>query len=68
MRTTFTLTALFAASLAVTGCVNSDLERAGVGAVAGGVTAAAVGGSVVTGAAAGAAVGAVCDEFTRICR
>lgn len=68
MRTKFTLTALFAATLAVSGCVNTDLERAGVGAVAGGVTAAAVGGSVITGVAAGAVIGAVCDEITRICR
>ena len=68
MRAGFTLSALFAATLAVTGCVNTDLERAGVGAVAGGVTAAAVGGSVATGVVAGAAVGAVCDELTRICR
>lgn len=68
MHTKFTLTALFAATLAVSGCVNTDLERAGVGAVAGGVTAAAVGGSVITGVAAGAVIGAVCDEITRICR
>lgn len=68
MRTKFTLTALFAAVLAVSGCVTSDLERAGVGAVAGGVTAAAVGGSVATGVLAGAAIGAVCDEVTNICR
>jgi TRAP-type uncharacterized transport system fused permease subunit len=68
MRTKLTIPALFAATLAVSGCYMSDLERAGVGAVAGGVTAAAVGGSVATGLLAGAAVGAVCDEVTNICR
>lgn len=68
MRTKFTTTALIAATLAVSGCVTSDLERAGIGAVAGGVTAAALGGSVATGLAAGAVIGAVCDEVTRICR
>lgn len=68
MRTKFTITALFAATLATSGCVMSDLERAGVGAVAGGVTAAAVGGTVATGVVAGAAIGALCDEVTRVCR
>lgn len=68
MRTKLTTTALFAAALALSGCVTNDLERAGIGAVAGGVTAAAVGGSVATGVLAGAAIGAVCDELTRICR
>ena len=67
MRTKFTIPALLALTFTA-GCVTSDLERAGIGAVAGGVTAAAVGGSVATGVLAGAAIGAVCDEVTNICR
>ncbi len=62
MRTKLTLTALFAAAMAVSGCVASDLERAGVGAVVGGVGTAALGGSVATGVVAGAAAGALCDD------
>lgn len=68
MRTKFTIPALLAATLAMSGCVLSDVERAGVGAVAGGVTAAAVSGSVATGVLAGAAFGALCDDITNICR
>jgi hypothetical protein len=44
------------------GCVASDLERAGVGAAAGGLASAALGGSIATGAAVGAAGGALCDD------
>lgn len=58
---------LFAATLAVSGCVMSDLERAGVGAAAGGITAAAFDGNVSTGILAGAAAGALCDDV-RLCR
>lgn len=62
MRKKITITAVFAAMLAVSGCVSSDLERAGVGALVGGVGTAAVGGSVATGVVVGAAAGALCDD------
>lgn len=62
MRTKFTLPALLAASLAVSGCVASDVERAGVGALVGGVGTAVLGGSIATGVIAGAAAGALCDD------
>ncbi len=61
-RKTFIPATLFAAALALSGCVTSDLERAGLGAVAGGVTAAAFNGSVGTGILIGAAGGALCDD------
>lgn len=61
-RQTFIPATLFAAALALSGCVTSDLERAGIGAVAGGVTAAAINGSVGTGIIIGAAGGALCDD------
>ena len=60
-KTTFTAT-LFAAALALSGCVTADIERAGLGAVAGGVTAAALDGNVGTGILIGAAGGALCDD------
>jgi len=60
-KTTFTAT-LFAAALALSGCVTSDLERGAIGAAAGGVGAAALGGSVGTGIVVGAAAGALCDD------
>lgn len=53
---------LLASSSILAGCVNSDFERAGIGAAAGGLTAAALGGNVATGAAVGAAGGALCDD------
>ena len=62
----FTAT-LFAAALGLSGCVMSDIERAGVGAAAGGITAAAFDGNVTTGILAGAAAGALCDDV-RLCR
>ncbi|MEJ6394040.1 hypothetical protein V8J82_12280 [Gymnodinialimonas sp. 2305UL16-5] len=62
MRRKFTIITLFAAALAVSGCVASDLERAGIGAAAGGVGAAALGGSVGTGVLIGGAAGALCDD------
>lgn len=62
----FTAT-LFAASIALSGCVMSDLERAGIGAAAGGVTAAAFDGNVGAGLLIGAAGGALCDDL-RLCR
>jgi len=63
MRSRYFIPALLLAStLAVAGCQANDLERAGVGAVVGGVTSAAVGGNVATGVAVGAAGGALCDD------
>lgn len=61
MRTKFTITALLAITL-TSGCVLSDLERAGVGALAAGVGTAALGGNVATGVVVGAAAGALCDD------
>ena len=61
-RKTFIPATLLAAAIGLSGCVASDLERAGIGAVAGGVTAAAVNGSVGTGILIGAAGGALCDD------
>jgi hypothetical protein len=65
-RTTLTTT-LFAAAVTLSGCVTSDLERAGIGAVAGGVSAAALDGNVGTGILIGAAGGAICDDVG-VCR
>jgi hypothetical protein len=62
----FTAT-LFAAALTLSGCVMSDLERAGVGAAAGGITAAAFDGNIGAGLLIGAAGGALCDDV-RLCR
>jgi hypothetical protein len=63
MRAKTTLTAtLFAAAIALSGCVSSDLERGAIGAAAGGVTAAALNGNVGTGILIGAAGGALCDD------
>lgn len=62
MRTKLTLTVLFAATVAISGCVASDLERAGAGAVIGGVGTAVLGGSIATGVVVGAAAGALCDD------
>ena len=56
------------AAMGLSGCfATTDLDRAAVGAAVGGVGAAAVGGSVVTGVVAGAAVGALCDEVLPVC-
>lgn len=46
------------------GCVGSDVERAGIGAVAGGVGAAALDKDVATGVVVGAAAGALADDVT----
>ncbi|NKX43475.1 hypothetical protein HCU73_02645 [Roseibacterium sp. KMU-115] len=63
MTKTSLTAALFAAALGLSGCVTSDLERAGIGAAAGGVTAAAFNGNVGTGILIGAAGGALCDDI-----
>ena len=60
-KTLFTAT-LFAAAIGLSGCNLSDLERAGLGAAAGGVTAAALNGNIATGILVGAAGGAICDD------
>ena len=62
MRTKLTTTAAFAAMLAVAGCVSSDIERAGAGALVVGLGTAALGGDVATGVVVGAAAGALCDD------
>lgn len=62
MRTKLTITAIFAATMAVSGCVASDVERAGAGALVGGLGAYALGGSVATGVIVGTAAGALCDD------
>lgn len=56
------------AAMGLSGCfATTDLDRAAVGSAVGGVGAAAVGGSVLTGVAAGALIGATCDEFLTVC-
>jgi hypothetical protein len=63
MRVRFTLPAtLFAATLALAGCVGNDLERATAGAIIGGVGAAATGGDIAAGVVVGGAAGALCDD------
>jgi osmotically inducible lipoprotein OsmB len=62
-KSTKLIAILFASTLGLAGCVASDLERAGAGAVIGGVTAAALNGNVATGVAVGAAGGALCDDI-----
>ena len=44
------------------GCLDTDTERAAVGAAGGAVVSTAVGGSVAAGAVVGAAAGALCDD------
>lgn len=51
-------------ALGLSACVGSDVERAGVGAVAGGVGAAVVGASLVPVVAAGALTGALADDVS----
>ncbi|MBF9049183.1 hypothetical protein GTA62_02915 [Roseobacter sp. HKCCD9010] len=62
MRGTYKLTLALVATLGLSACVASDLERAGLGAAAGGVTAAALNGNIATGVLIGAAGGALCDD------
>lgn len=51
------------AATLLSGCfARTDLDRAAVGAAAGGVGAAVLGGSVATGVVVGAAAGALCDD------
>ena len=44
------------------GCLDNDLERAGVGAVAGAAVVGAAGGSMLAGAVIGAGAGALCND------
>ncbi|MEM9854859.1 MAG: hypothetical protein AAF841_10460 [Pseudomonadota bacterium] len=46
----------------VSGCLDTDGERALAGAAGGAILSDAFGGSVATGAIAGAAAGALCDD------
>ena len=62
MRGTYKLTLVLVTTLGLSACVASDLERAGLGAAAGGVTAAALNGNIATGVLIGAAGGALCDD------
>jgi hypothetical protein len=66
-KTSLLTITVFAAALGLSGCVTSDLERAGIGAAAGGVAAAALDGNIATGILIGAAGGAVCDDLG-VCR
>jgi hypothetical protein len=61
-RKSFVPATLLAAAVVLSGCVTSDLERAGIGAAAGGVTAAAFDGNIGAGILIGAAGGAICDD------
>lgn len=55
--------ALFAILITpLAGCLGNDLERAGVGAVAGAAVVGVAGGSLLTGAVIGAGAGALCDD------
>ncbi len=46
----------------LTGCLKNDVQRAGVGAVAGAAVVGVAGGSLLTGAVIGAGAGALCDD------
>ncbi|MEM9350650.1 MAG: hypothetical protein AAGA47_10335 [Pseudomonadota bacterium] len=50
------------ASAALSGCLDTDGERALAGAGAGAIVAETTGGNVLAGAAVGAAAGALCDD------
>ncbi len=66
MRTTKLILALVIAT-GLSGCLETDSERALAGAAGGAVVADAFDGNVLAGAAAGAAAGALCDDV-RLCR
>ncbi|MGB3407837.1 MAG: hypothetical protein WBA67_10115 [Jannaschia sp.] len=59
------LGAALCAALGLSACVGSDVERAGIGAAAGGVGAVVVGASVAPIIAVGALTGALADDVTR---
>ncbi|MBF9034709.1 hypothetical protein HKCCE2091_10700 [Rhodobacterales bacterium HKCCE2091] len=50
------------ASIGLSACMSTDIERAGAGAVIGGLGAAALNANPVTGAVIGGAAGALCDD------
>jgi hypothetical protein len=56
------LTVAFVSLIALSGCLDTDGERAVVGGLAGALLADTVGGSATTGALAGAAAGALCND------
>ena len=62
MRGTYKRILVLVATLGLSACMASDLERAGVGAAVGGVTVAALNGNVATGVIIGVAGGALCDD------
>ncbi|MEM9756497.1 MAG: hypothetical protein AAF914_10915 [Pseudomonadota bacterium] len=62
MRSTRFIALAAASLLALSGCINSDLERAGAGALVGGLATAAVNGNVATGVLVGGVGGALCDD------
>jgi len=57
------MTLLTAATLALSGCLQTDTERGLAGAAGGAVIADATGGSAVTGAVIGGAAGVFCDDL-----
>jgi len=58
------IVALCGASLALSACVGSDLERGAGGAAVGALAAAATKNDVLVGAAIGGAAGVYCDNLT----
>jgi F0F1-type ATP synthase assembly protein I len=50
--------------LSLSGCYGTDVERAGAGALVGGLGAAAIDGDVASGVLVGAAAGALLDDVT----
>lgn len=56
--------AVFAATLVLAACGNSDLERGASGAAIGAVGAELTGGNVLVGATLGASAGVLCDDYT----
>ena len=60
------VTMFLAAATALSGCLQTDADRAVAGALAGAVVADALDENIVAGAALGAAGGALCDDV-RLC-
>lgn len=62
MRTRSTLIIALAATLGLSACASSDLERAGIGAATGAAAAVLLDGNIATGLLVGGAAGALCDD------